>query len=353
MILRLLDWAKCVLLLVFGVMLIGCASTPTPTPPEPAFPPLTLPADEMPHNYLAEWWYFNGHLEANGKPKYAFHYVIFQVRDPFTNQPLYIAQVGFSDFESRHFSVKERSSDSLPAIEGNKVQIAIIDGFQEPWKMSGDGTNYELIAGTDNVKFKLKLEALGKPILHSGDGIVDFREAGISYYYSRPRLEIDGWVEVEGISEKVSGLAWLDKQWGDFIPVAISWDWASVNLSDGSDLKLSIVRNEKGVEILKYGSLLRDNGDVLHLEGRNFEFKPIAQEVYVAETGSTYPTKWSIIVPSEEINIELAAYIPQSEFISAAFRNKYWEAAMHVKGTSRGESVTGQGFVELTGRNDR
>lgn len=351
---RLAGGMKYLFLLVFGAMLIGCASTPTPTP-TPAFPlpPLSLPADELPHNYLTEWWYFNGHLEANSKSKYAFHYVIFQVRDPFTSQPTYIAQVAFSELESEQFSVQERSSNLLPKLEGNKFRITIVDEMQEPWGMNGDGNTYELVAGTDKANFKLNLKALGEPILHYGDGIVDFRQAGISYYYSRPRLEIDGWVEVKGKSEKVTGLAWLDKQWGDFIPVAVSWDWTSVNLSDGSDLKLSVVRNEKNVEIVKYGTLVKSSGEVLHLEGQDFEFKPIGQQVYASEKGSIYPTKWSIIVPDEEIDLELEAYIPKSEFISDAFRNKYWEAAMLAKGTSKNVLVTGQGFVELTGRDAR
>ena len=41
----------------------------------------------------------------------------------------------------------------------------------------------------------------------------------------------------------VEGDAWFDHQWGDFISVgAGGWDWFAVNLDDGTDLTLSLVR---------------------------------------------------------------------------------------------------------------
>ncbi len=41
----------------------------------------------------------------------------------------------------------------------------------------------------------------------------------------------------------VTGTAWFDHQWGDFISVGGGgWDWFAVNLDDGTDLTLSLVR---------------------------------------------------------------------------------------------------------------
>ena len=45
----------------------------------------------------------------------------------------------------------------------------------------------------------------------------------------------------------VEGEAWFDHQWGDFIAVGGGgWDWFAVNLDDGTDLTLSLVRDADG-----------------------------------------------------------------------------------------------------------
>ena len=78
--------------------------------------------------------------------------------------------------------------------------------------------------------------------------LVDFGPAGGSYYYSRTahggrraRCTLDG----ETLA--VTGEAWFDHQWGDFISVGGGgWDWFAVNLDDGTDLTLSLVRDADG-----------------------------------------------------------------------------------------------------------
>ena len=71
-----------------------------------------------------------------------------------------------------------------------------------------------------------------------------FGEAGGSYSYSRPRMAATGSVTIEGQRLAITGSAWFDHQWGDFISVGGGgWDWFAVNLADGTDLTLSLVRN--------------------------------------------------------------------------------------------------------------
>ena len=59
----------------------------------------------------------------------------------------------------------------------------------------------------------------------------------------------------------VEGDAWFDHQWGDFISVgAGGWDWFAVNLDDGTDLTLSLVRAADGTYPLVYGTLVDADG---------------------------------------------------------------------------------------------
>ena len=64
-----------------------------PTGPAPA---LSLPADESPHTYLVEWWYFNAHLTTEEQDRYALHDVVFRVREPSSGIAGHVRHIGLS-----------------------------------------------------------------------------------------------------------------------------------------------------------------------------------------------------------------------------------------------------------------
>ena len=61
----------------------------------------------------------------------------------------------------------------------------------------------------------------------------------------------------------VTGTAWFDHQWGDFIAVGGGgWDWFAINLDDGTDLMLSLNRDIDGSYPLVYGTLVDAAGRI-------------------------------------------------------------------------------------------
>ena len=71
--------------------------------------------------------------------------------------------------------------------------------------------------------------------------------------------------------ELVSGTFWFDHQWGDFISVGGGgWDWFAVNLDDGTDLTISLVRDADGSYPLVYGTIVDPDGAVRHLDESSF-----------------------------------------------------------------------------------
>ena len=103
----------------------------------------------------------------------------------------------------------------------------------------------------------LALAATKPAALHDGDGYIDFGPAGGSYYYSRTAMDAAGTITVGDRTLAVDGSAWFDHQWGDFISVgAGGWDWFAVNLDDGTDVTLSLVRAADGSHPLVYGTLV-------------------------------------------------------------------------------------------------
>ena len=107
----------------------------------------------------------------------------------------------------------------------------------------------------------LRLTEAKPPALHDRDGYIDFGPAGGSYYYSRTAMDAAGTVTLGDRTLAVTGDAWFDHQWGDFISVgAGGWDWFAVNLDDGTDITLSLVRAADGSYPLVYGTLVDARG---------------------------------------------------------------------------------------------
>ena len=324
-------------------------ATPTPTPtPTPSLPPLLLPDDEAPHRFQTEWWYYNIHLSGPTGERYAVHYVVFQLREPLTGTMAYIGQVGVGEAQSGSYLTAERVA---PARASTAVQVPGFNIRLATWAMEGLPGKYLLKAGDDAFAFDLELISAPPVLLHGDEGLVDFQSAGVSYYYSRPRLAASGTLTISGRTQTVAGLAWMDKQWGNFNPVTISWDWASIQLESGTNLMLTRVMDAAGKSLTVYGTLGRADGTSVHLTGDEFIFEPIPTTSWTSpQTTAVYPLAWKVTVPAEEIAITLTAPVPQSEYASKTIGVVYWEGGVSVSGTEKGQPAGGQGFVELTGK---
>src|SRR5258705_5669866 len=151
----------------------------------------------------------------------------------------------------------------------------------------------------------LKLGVEKPPALHNTIGWIDFGAGGSSYYYSRTAMTADGDITLDGAKVKVTGTGWFDHQWGDFIAVGGGgWDWFAVNLDDGTDLTLSLVRNADGTYPLVYGTLVARDGAVRNLPREAFEVE-VTKRWTSPATGADYPAGWRGSIPGERLGIDL------------------------------------------------
>lgn len=337
--------------LLLGLVLFGACSddppTATPTPPF-GLPPITLPADESPHDYQTEWWYFNAHMTDELGARYALHDVVFQVQQLDSGRTLYVRQIGIADEQAGSHTNAERLRTADAPLQSTPADFEIVIG---DGVMSGtDGERYRLVGSARGYEYDLTLTLDGdhpaaSALLHDNDGLVDFGEAGVTYYYSQPRLSLAGSLTTPDGTREVSGLAWLDKQWGDFQPVAVFWDWASVQLDDGTILMLTKLTDVDRQPIDIYATLRKPDGEVRRLEAGEFLFEPLGDEWVSDATGTVYRTRWRVEVPSEELAFTLEPLVKESEFSSAFLGVVYWEAGVDVI-TDDGDRI-GQGFIEL------
>ena len=87
-------------------------------------------------------------------------------------------------------------------------------------------------------------------------------------------MDARGTVTLDGKELAVTGEAWFDHQWGDFISVGGGgWDWFAVNLDDGTDLTMSLVRDADGSYPLIYGTIVDPDGRTRHLGRDDFSIE--------------------------------------------------------------------------------
>ena len=185
--------------------------------------------------------------------------------------------------------------------------------------------------------------------LHDLDGYVDFGPAGGSYYYSRTRMAADGIITLDGETIPVTGTAWFDHQWGDFIAVGGGgWDWFAVNLADGTDLTLSLVRDADGGYPLVYGTLVDRRAAAHHLRPRHSRWRsPDAGRP--RPRAPTTPRAGASSFPAEALVIELAPTVAAQELDTRATTGVvYWEGSQG-RASRAGQPLSGEAYVELTG----
>jgi predicted secreted hydrolase len=191
------------------------------------------------------------------------------------------------------------------------------------------------------------------PVLHDGDGWIDLAVAGSTYYYSRTRMDALGTLTLPGEEPfAVTGKAWFDHQWGDFIAVgAGGWDWFSVQLDDGRDLTISVVRGPGDLVALTYGTLVEADGSYRGLKADEVEITVSPHATWRSpHSGALYPARWRVVLPSEGLDLDLLPTMADQELDTTASTGvTYWEGRVVVSGYSGQAFITGVGYVELTG----
>jgi len=351
-------------LLAVAVLGLACSRPVSPLPPAPVpsptpAAPVALPADAGPHDALTEWWYFTGHLRSDRDGSlYGFEFTIFQVARE--GAPTgYLAHFAVSDVGGQRFSHQARTAqrDASP-----QAQALDVSG----WSMSADATA-DLIAADMQAgpgaepPFGLRLRLVDEkpPALHNG-GYIDYGAAGGSYYYSRTRLNVRGELSQAGeASVPVSGVAWMDHQWGNFVVGAVGgWDWYSLQLDDRTELMLYVLRAPTGEPTGVYGTRVLADGTTRELEPGSVRTEP-AGSWTSPHTGAVYPSGWRLTLPGGE-RLELRPQLLDQELFFPASSTQpsgladpasvgasvpaYWEGAVSVTGDR-----TGVGYVELTG----
>ncbi len=318
----------------------------------------SFPRDHGPHPpYRSEWWYFTGNLFDETGRRFGYQWVVFrralrphavERSSAWGANQAFMAHFALTDVDGRrfhHFERFARGSAGLAGAQQEPLQV-----WLEDWSLEETGTGaWRLRAAENDVLIDLLLTP-AKPVVLNGEQGLSRKSAGAgnaSYYYSISRLETHGILRAAGRSHEVSGFSWLDREWGTsaLAPDQQGWDWFALQLDDGSELMFYQLRRRDGtVDPFSSGTLIAADGSHEGLDAEAVTLEVL--DSWRSPLGAVYPARWRLHLPAQALTLDIRPVLSAQELDASV---RYWEGAVDVAGSRKGQPVGGQGYVELVG----
>jgi predicted secreted hydrolase len=335
----------------------------------------SFPQDHWSHpTYKLEWWYFTGHLETDQPPRRAFGYqfTIFRIGlqphaldydSAWTASNLLMGHAAITDKQGdRHVfgEVLYRGAELLagfgeypePEIAWSRAPVGTDGRWSLRW--NGDGFDFELRDDRQGIALDLTTRPL-KPLIFQGPNGYSVKSVttdAASQYYSMTRLETKGTLSLDGTTYPVNGQSWMDREFStsNLDDEQIGWDWFSLQLDDGRELMLYVLRRADGSVDFGRGTVVSADGRPRWLSAGEWRVQTTGRWTS-PETASDYPAAWVIEVEADGLILDVRPDVAAQENIGRLAGGLcYWEGAVTV--FDRAGKRIGQGYVELTGYGD-
>jgi predicted secreted hydrolase len=322
---------------------------------------LVFPDDHGAHtDFQTEWWYYTGNLDTVDGRHFGYQFTIFRSAlvppedrqersSSWATDQVYMAHFALTDVDAGRFHYFDRFGRGAAGLAG--AQVSPYQVWLEDWRVEElEPGVYHLRAAQDVVAIDLRLADLKGPILQGDRGYSQKgpEPGNASYYYSQTRLDSSGTVQIGDARYPVEGMSWMDHEFSTsaLAPDQVGWDWFALQMDDGSELMVFQIRRADGsADPFSSGTLIAPDGSTRHLGRDDFEIR-VDGGWRSPHSGATYPAEWTIEVPTAEMALEVAPYLADQE-LNVSYT--YWEGAVRVSGDRAGSTVSGSGYVEMTG----
>jgi predicted secreted hydrolase len=332
-----------------------------------------FPRDHFNHpEFQTEWWYYTGNLKSADGHRYGFELAFFRQavhRDPsqqtsasnkfapekssWAANDIYLAHLALSDLDGNAFYHSERTNRAGPGLAG----ISQLDQrvWNDNWQVRWNVAAQELQAIDPRFELHLALRSLKPPVIHGENGISQKSDGSghASHYISLTRLNTRGTIQLNGKKLEVAGLSWMDHEFftQQLAPDQGGWDWLSMQLDDNTELMLYRFRRKDGsVDPYSSGTYIDAAGKSSHLSSKDFLLQPQSKTWTSSGTRATYPIHWKISIPKLAINLEANTPLASQELAGKnSLVPSYWEGAITLSGQRGTQSLTGVGYLEMTG----
>ncbi len=338
-------------------------------PAEPAFRKalpgyqFTFPRDHAAHpDFRTEWWYFTGNLSTPEGREFGFKFTIFRnslapraawVDSPLAANEVLLGHFAISDLTNREHAAWERIG--RPGFGQAAASTETLDTHIGDWRIRmDDAGRLHVTTTTGDAGVDLVLTAAKPFVIHGEDGAHQKapERGAASHYISFTRLDTEGTLTWRGETHQVTGQSWMDQEFGSnqLGDDEVGWDWFALQLETGEDLMVYNLRRRDGTyNPFSRGSLILADGTRHTIPGEQYTIQHT--DTWTSpESGATYPMGWRIELPQYDAEIIVTPVFPEQEMRMEDYTGTtYWEGAIRVSGTWRGQPVAGKGYVELVG----
>jgi predicted secreted hydrolase len=321
-----------------------------------------FPRDHAAHvAFQSEWWYYTGHLRAPDGRRFGYELTFFRYGlrpgDPtpapgqsrWRGNQVFPAHLALTDEQGQRFVHHEIVARE--ALGMGRASTRALDVAVDEWTLRGSSP-FRLHARSDDVTLDLVQTAEKPPAIHGRDGISLKGSCATcaSHYYSLTRLRTRGTLVYEGVRYPVTGLSWMDHEFGsdELQPGIVGWDWFAIQLDDRREIMDYRLRHRDGRPVAESnGSLVDAQGTVTPLALRDVDVQ--ANGTWISpHTHAVYPSGWRLRIPRAGLDLTLTPTLRDQELASDEGGVSYWEGAVDVRDTANGRRF-GVGYVELTG----
>jgi predicted secreted hydrolase len=348
-----------------------------------------FPRDHGPHpEFRTEWWYYTGNLAVADGRRFGFQLTFFRsaLLPPAAEPPrasawaarqVFLAHFAVTDVAGGSFHAAERWERAALGLAGARAEPFRV--WVGPWSaaatrpetagipMAPAGANPTAPASAGTPPMRLRAEAPemgidltllpGKPPVAQGDHGLSRKSVepgNASFYYSLPRMPASGTLRTGGESFRVTGTAWMDREWSTSALAAgqVGWDWFALQLADGRELMFYRLRRRDGsADPASAGTLIDAAGHAIPLAPGAVDLRPLGSW-RSPRTGARYPAAWRLTVrpPASRSAASLELLVRPliaGQELDLSF--SYWEGAVAVAGSENGAPLAGRGYVEMTG----
>jgi predicted secreted hydrolase len=306
--------------------------------------PIVFPKDHGAHpGFRTEWWYLTANLDGADGARYGVQWTLFRHAleagkgEGWDDRNIFMAHAAATS-ASGHFFAQNLARGGVGQAG---VEAAPFHAFIDDWSFEArdaDMTRAHVKAGDARFSFALDLTREGPFVLQGDAGFSKKADSGqASHYYSQPFFAVDGTLSLRGRAVKVTGRAWMDREWSSqpLAPDQKGWDWFSLHLGNGEKLMLFRLR---GARAYLSGNWIGRDGATALLAGDDISLEPLATTTIGV---SAVPTRWRLRVKSRGLDIETTPLNPVSWMGTTS---AYWEGPISFTGSQKGE-----GYLEMTG----
>ena len=336
----------------------------------------SFPEDHWAHpDYAREWWYFTGHLQDVNDPgrRFGYQFTVFRIGlvppgsgsaasgvSSWQSRQLFMGHAAIGDLSQGEHHFSDLLYREMPLLSGfGAPEDPLIAwsrgpaGTAEKWTLrwNGEGFDMEMRDRARGMALTLSTRPTRSLVFQGPGGLSRKGRAdqAASLYYSFTRLETTGQLTLNGTTWDVQGTSWMDREFGSsqLAPGQVGWDWMGLQLDDGRDLMLYLLRRADGSVDFSSATLITGAGAALYLEPQQWSLQVLERRPSAA-TGTEYPSRWRLEIPGQKLAVEIVPVFADQENVAERSANLYyWEGAVQVLDDRKRQ--VGRGYVELTG----